>query len=69
MRAVDRFEQRSKTVYNGQDVLKNHFLHGYPKHYTDDTMDYSIVEQYKDHYVKLIVVNKKDLYQFDRVTE
>jgi len=55
MRAVDRFEQRSKTVYNGQDVLKNHFLHGYPKHYTDDTMDYSIVEQYKDHdYVWII---------------
>ena len=55
MKAFDRFQQRSKKVYNGQSVLKNHFLHGYPKHYTDNTMDYSIVEQYKDHeYVWII---------------
>ena len=40
-------------------------------YYDDTTNDYKEhnVEQYKDHYVKLIVVNKKDLYQFDRFTE
>ena len=36
-------------------------------YYDDSEKDYSKedVEQYKDHYVKLIVVNKKDLYKFD----
>ena len=36
-------------------------------YYDDSDKDYSKedVEQYKDHYVKLIVVNKKDLYKFD----
>ena len=40
-------------------------------YYDDTTNDYKEhnVAQYKDHYVKLIVVNKKDLYQFDRFTE
>ena len=40
----------------------------FKKIYYDDTQnDYSKhdVEQYKEHYVKLIVVNKKDLYKFD----
>ena len=27
------------------------------------------VEQYKDQYVKLIVVNKKDLYEFDKFVD
>ena len=27
------------------------------------------ITEYKDNYVKLIVVNKKDLYQFDKFTE
>ena len=36
-------------------------------YYDDSEKDYSKenVEQYKEHYVKLIVVNKKDLYKFD----
>ena len=36
-------------------------------YYDDSQNDYSKedVEQYKEHYVKLIVVNKKDLYKFD----
>ena len=40
----------------------------YKKIYYDDTEnDYTKhdVSQYKEHYVKLIVVNKKDLYKFD----
>jgi len=44
----------------------------YQKIYYDDTEnDYSKhdVTKYKDHYVKLIVVNKKDLYGFDKFTD
>jgi hypothetical protein len=44
----------------------------FKKIYYDDTdNDYNEhdVEQYKDNYVKLIVVNKKDLYQFDRFVD
>ena len=44
----------------------------YKKIYYDDTVhDYTKhnVDQYKDHYVKLIVVNKKDLYGFDKFTD
>ena len=42
------------------------------KIYYDDTnknYENHDITQYKDNYVKLIVVNKKDLYQFDRFTE
>ena len=42
------------------------------KIYYDDTQnDYKShdLTQYKDNYVKVIVVNKKDLYQFDQFTE
>tara|TARA_Y100000114_G_scaffold71878_1_gene65837 strand:+ start:798 stop:1853 length:1056 start_codon:yes stop_codon:yes gene_type:complete len=40
-------------------------------YYDDTTTDYSKhdVSQYKEKYVKLIVVNKKDLYQFDMFTD
>ena len=44
----------------------------YKKIYYDDSQnDYSKhnVVQYKDHYVKIIVVNKKDLYEFDKFTD
>ena len=44
----------------------------YEKIYYDDSQqDYSKhdVSKYKDHYVKLIVVNKKDLYGFDKFTD
>jgi len=42
------------------------------KIYYDDTQEnYSNhdVEQYKEQYVKLIVVNKKDLYEFDKFVD
>ena len=40
-------------------------------YYDDTTDDYKAhdVAKYKDKYVKLIVVNKKDLYQFDLLTD
>ncbi len=40
-------------------------------YYDDSQNDYSKhdVAQYKDHYVKVIVVNKKDLYEFDKFTD
>jgi hypothetical protein len=40
-------------------------------YYDDSQNDYSKhnVTQYKDHYVKVIVVNKKDLYEFDKFTD
>ena len=40
-------------------------------YYDDSNKDYSKedVSKYKDKYVKLIVVNKKDLYQFDLYTD
>ena len=40
-------------------------------YYDDTTTDYSKVDvsQYKDKFIKLVVVNKKDLYQFDRFTD
>ena len=44
----------------------------YKKIYYDDTVngyDNHNMSQYKDHYVKVIVINKKDLYQFDKFTD
>ena len=44
----------------------------FEKIYYDDTnTDYNKVDvsQYKDKFIKLVVVNKKDLYQFDRFTD
>ena len=40
-------------------------------YYDDTTTDYSKVEtkKYRDKFIKLVVVNKKDLYQFDRFTD
>jgi len=40
-------------------------------YYDDTTKDYSKVDvsEYKDKFIKLVVVNKKDLYQFDRFTD
>ena len=40
-------------------------------YYDDTTTDYSKIDvsQYKDKFIKLVVVNKKDLYQFDRFTD
>tara|TARA_Y100001954_G_C15328513_1_gene368760 strand:- start:99 stop:539 length:441 start_codon:yes stop_codon:yes gene_type:complete len=40
-------------------------------YYDDTTTDYNKVDvsQYKDKFIKLVVVNKKDLYQFDRFTD
>lgn len=65
MRAVDKFSRYGQQTYNGQDVLKNHFLTNYPKHFTNDTMDYSIVDQYKDYdYVWIIDKNIETLRTF-----
>ena len=36
---------------------------------TDKNYDEHDITEYEDNYVKLIVVNKKDLYQFDKFTE
>ena len=44
----------------------------FKKIYYDDTQENYInydVEQYKEQYVKLIVVNKKDLYEFDKFVD
>ena len=44
----------------------------FKKVYYDDTQENYTkhdVEQYKDQYVKLIVVNKKDLYDFDKFVD
>ena len=40
-------------------------------YYDDSQNDYTKhdVSKYKDHYIKLIVVNKKDLYGFDKFTD
>ena len=40
-------------------------------YYDDTTTDYNKVDttQYTDKFIKLVVVNKKDLYQFDRFTD
>jgi|DEB0MinimDraft_10_1074344.scaffolds.fasta_scaffold00018_7 hypothetical protein len=65
MRAFDRFERYGQKIYNGQDVLKNHFLHSYPIHYTKDTMDYSVVKDYQDHdYVWIVDKNIETLRTF-----
>lgn len=42
----DKFERFGKDTYNAQDVLKNHFLTIYPIHYTNNTIDESVAEQY-----------------------
>ena len=47
MTAFDKFALGQRT-YNGQDILKNHILNKHPVHYTDDTDDYSQVDQYAD---------------------
>ena len=44
----DKFERFGKKTYNGQDILKNHFLNIYPIHYTDNTVDESIAASYAD---------------------
>ena len=40
-------------------------------YYDDTTTDYSkeLTKKYRDKFIKLVVVNKKDLYQFDRFTD
>jgi len=51
-------------------IINPHTLH--EKIFYDDTInDYTNedVSKYKDKYVKLIVVNKKDLYEFDKFTD
>ena len=44
----DKFNRFGKKTYNGQDVLKNHFLQIFPIHYTDNTEDESVAQQYAE---------------------
>lgn len=48
MNSVSRFEKFSKTIYNGQDVLKNHIFQCYPILHTDDVEDYEQVKDYAE---------------------
>ena len=52
-RVINPYKMFSKIYYD--DINENYEKHD--------------VEQYKDQYVKLIVVNKKDLYGFDKFTD
>lgn len=58
MKAIDKFQRFGQTIYNSQDVLKNHILYKYPIHLTDNTEDHSVVEQYKDEHDYVWIVDK-----------
>lgn len=58
MRTVDLFEQRSRKIYNGQDVLKNHFLKRYPILYSENTTDYDQIKKYADQHDFVWIVDK-----------
>ncbi len=61
------FDTKTRTL---ERIINPRTIH--KKIYYDDTnknYENHDITQYKDNYVKLIVVNKKDLYQFDRFTE
>jgi hypothetical protein len=58
MRTVDRFAQRSRKIYNGQDVLKNHFLKRYPILYTDDIENYDQIKKYADQHEFIWIVDR-----------
>jgi hypothetical protein len=58
MRTVDRFTQRSKKIYNGQDVLKNHFLKRYPILYTDEPENYDQIKKYSDQHEYVWIVDR-----------
>lgn len=56
MNTIRKFEMFKSSVFNAQDILKNHFLKPNPIIYTSDTSDYSQATVYKDiaEYVWLI---------------
>jgi hypothetical protein len=58
MRPVDRFTQRSRKIYNAQDVLKNHFLKRYPILYTDDPENYDQIKKYADQHEFVWIVDR-----------
>jgi hypothetical protein len=62
----DKFSKFGQKTYNGQDVLKNHFLQIFPIHYTDNTDDESVACQYADRadYVWIIDKNVEILRTF-----
>ena len=63
---------KATTLSNLFDTSKNvHNSLRCETYYDDTNTDYNKVDvsQYKDKFIKLVVVNKKDLYQFDRFTD
>ena len=62
----DKFNRFGKKTYNGQDVLKNHFLQIFPVHYTDNTEDESVAQQYagRADYVWIVDKNVEILRSF-----
>ena len=58
MRAIDKFQRFGQTIYNSQDVLKNHILYKYPIHLTDNTDDLSVVEQYANEHDYVWIVDQ-----------
>jgi hypothetical protein len=58
MRSVERFNQRSRKIYNAQDVLKNHILKRYPILYTDTPEDYTQIKKYAGQHEFVWIVDK-----------
>ena len=58
MNIFEKFERYGQKTYNGQDVLKNHFLQIYPIHYTDNCDDETVATQYADKADYVWIVNK-----------
>ncbi len=59
MNTVLKFEKFKSTVFNAQDVLKNHFIKRNPIIYTEDTSNYLLAKEYANssEYVWLINPN------------
>lgn len=48
MNTIQKFERFKTSVFNAQDILKNHILNKNPVIYTNDTNDYSQATKYSD---------------------
>ena len=48
MNTIQKFERFNSTVFNAQDILKNHILNKNPIIYTDDMNDYTQAIQYSN---------------------
>ena len=60
----DTEKRELERIVNPYTIFEKIFYDDTDKDYTNED-----VSKYKDKYVKLIVVNKKDLYQFDKFTD